>query len=245
MEPKDHKDKNWWENYFSKDGGWELNGGRGQTRLFVRKFTEIVKLEPSSNFSILDAGCALGSALKHFAEVYPNATLHGIDFSATAIQSCKDELGQMAEFSVGDLDEIKGFHDIIYCSNTLEHFAEFKEKASNLALHCRRLCILVPYREFDATGKALIPDPRNHHQHTFERESFNCLVQEGLAKSVSTHTFSCPGAWGWTTKQKVLQAINNIGRRLLGRPVRLPPMQILFDIQIAEKNQVRNEIELG
>jgi SAM-dependent methyltransferase len=227
------KDHEWWEEYFAVGGGWERNDGRSQTRIFAEHFTDRIQLNPSTVFSILDAGCSLGDALKHFANVYPRATLHGIDFSATAISRCKNEIGRGANVSVGDLEKISGHYDIIYCSNTLEHFPDYETKARHLAQHCNRLCVLVPYKQLEYDGKPLAPNPNQHHQHTFLRDSFDFLVREGLACSIKTHIFSCPGAWGWTHSHRIVQEVKNVARVLLNRPWRLPPRQILFDILIA------------
>jgi 2-polyprenyl-3-methyl-5-hydroxy-6-metoxy-1,4-benzoquinol methylase len=198
MIKESQKNKNWWENYFAKDGGWERNGGRDQTFLFAKKFTELIKIESNENFSIMDAGCALGGALRLFSEIYPLASLYGIDFSENAIKICEKEYGKFAVFSVGDLGDIEGFYDLIYCSNTLEHFSDFKEKSRQLICHCRQLCIMVPFQELDSKGKPILPNPNNHHQHTFDKASFDFLLAEGLATDIKTEIFSCVGAWGWT-----------------------------------------------
>ncbi len=186
---------------------------------------------PAASFSLLDAGCALGEALKHFAVVYPRASLHGIDFSATAIERCREEIGTLASLSVGTLDDVAGRYDLIYCSNILEHFPDFETKARRLIQHCNRLCILVPYKERDYRLKPLIPDPTAQHQHTFLRDSFDFLAVEGLAEGVESQVFSCPGAWGWTIPTRMKQSVKNVARVLLGRPRKLPRKQILFDIR--------------
>jgi SAM-dependent methyltransferase len=237
------KDHGWWEEYFAPDGGWERNGGRLQTRMFAEHFTDRIQLDPTSEFSILDAGCALGDAIRHFAKVYPHATLYGIDFSTTAIQRSKNELGNMARFSIGTLEDIDGHYDIIYCSNTFEHFPDFDIKARQLIRHCNRLCILVPFEELGADGKPLVCDSSQHHQHTFSLDSFYFLVKEGMANSIKTHVFSCPGAWGWTFSTRIMQEIKNIVRVLLNRPRRLPPMQIFFDIIVAKQESELIQIE--
>lgn len=231
MKDEPIKDFGWWEEYFAVDGGWERNGGRSQSRIFAEHFTALIQLDPTAVFSILDAGCALGDALVHFAKVYPHATLHGIDFSTKAIARCKKEIGAIATLSAGSLEEIDGHYDIIYCSNTLEHFPDFESKAAGLAGHCARLCILVPYKELYC-GKPLTPSPNRHHQHTFLDDSFDFLIREGLAKSIEKRVFSCPGAWGWTTSLRILKEVNNLARVLLNRPRRFPPRQILFDVLI-------------
>jgi SAM-dependent methyltransferase len=227
------KDRNWWDEYFEEGGGWERNGGRLQTRIFAEYFTDLIRLDPTGVFSILDVGCALGDALKHFAAVYPRATLYGIDFSATAIRRCKNEIGTAADVSVCDLAEIGRHYDVIYCSNTLEHFPDFETKARHLARHCSRLCVLVPYNEMGCDGKPLTPDPGQQHQRTFLRDSLDFLVREGLAHSSTTYVFSCPGAWGWSHSQRLFQEVKNLARPLLGRHRLSPPRQILFDIAIS------------
>ena len=44
----------------------------------------------------MDAGCALGGALRLFSEIYPLASLYGIDFSENAINICEKEYGKFA-----------------------------------------------------------------------------------------------------------------------------------------------------
>jgi len=228
------KDHGWWEEYFAHDGGWECNGGRRQTRIFAEHFTKSIQLDPSTTWSILDAGCALGEAIKHFSKVYPHASIYGIDFSRTAIERCKNELGKISNFSVGDLEDIEGHYDIIYCSNTLEHFSDFEKKARNLAMHCNRLCILVPYREL-REGKPLSPCASQHHQHTFRLNSFDFLVQEGLSHDIKIQMFSCPGAWGWNLSTRVTQGLKNIVRVILNKPMVYTPKQILYDIIVTSE----------
>ena len=228
------KDQQWWEDYFGPGGSWERNGGRRQTRRFAEEFTKRLEVDPLGNFSILDAGCALGDAISHFSTVFPNASLYGIDFSETAIGRCRSELKNVGHFDVADIESIHGYYDIIYCSNTLEHFPDYENRARTLARHCARLCILVPYREL-REGRPLSPCPREHHQHTFDLHSFSFLVDEGLAGSIRTFIFSCPGAWGWESPWKRRrEALKNIFRPLLGRPKVMEPLQIFYDIKIGQ-----------
>jgi SAM-dependent methyltransferase len=229
---RDVKDAQWWEDYFSVGGGWEANGGRQQTLLFGKAFAKRANIEPLVQFSLLDVGCALGDALKHFSVVFPRATLYGLDWSKTAIERCRTELNGVARFEQGDIADIQGHYDIIYCSNTLEHSADYDVKARMLTTRCSRLCVLVPYRE-TSSGQPLQPDPRAHHQHTFYRESLDFLVQEGLAARVSTHIFSCPGAWGWSLARTLEQELKNVIRPWVGRPRLARPRQIFYDVCVA------------
>jgi ubiquinone/menaquinone biosynthesis C-methylase UbiE len=228
----------WWNNYFVEDGGWERNRGKTQTRMFAEAFCQHVRLDYAGTFTLLDVGCALGDALRAFHEHYPNAELHGIDISDVAISRCQAELGVQAQFSVGSIERLVQSFDVIYVSNVLEHFTDYKEKVRSLTKHCRRLCIMVPFNE-RCNGKPLMPDPNQHHQHTFQRNSFDYLVREGVAKLVCPHVVSCPGAWGWTLRQKVKQELKNPIRWLLGRPRSYELLQVIFDIYVAPHPQHR------
>jgi SAM-dependent methyltransferase len=226
----------WWNDYFAEGGGWERNGGRSQTRLFAAAFCQSVRLEYPRTFTLLDVGCALGEALRVFHKQYPNAELHGSDISQVAISRGRAELGTLAQLSVRSIEQLVQNFDVIYVSNVLEHFTDYKKKARSLAEHCQRLCIMVPFTEHH-NGKPLMPDPTQHHQHTFERNSFDYLVREGVAKVVRSHVVSVPGAWGWTFQQKVKHQWKNPMRWLLGRPCAHEPLQVVFDIHVTRAEE--------
>lgn len=225
------KDRQWWENYFAVDGGWERNGGRDQSRLFAEAFTQRLKLERGTSFSLLDVGCALGEAIKHFSQEFPKASLYGIDFTRTAIERCRQELGNIAVFEVRDMLELERNYDLIYISNVLEHFADFADRARKLMRHCRRLCVLVPYLELKNYETPLVPDPKEHHQHTFDDQSFDFLVKEGLASEIHRYVFSCYPAWGWSSRTRLEQSVKNVLRGVVGKRKVTEPLQVFYDIQ--------------
>lgn len=226
------KDHNWWERYFAVGGDWERHGGRQQTRVFAEHFVRRANLPASGTFSLLDAGCALGDALASFGASFPQASLHGLDFSSTAISRARQSLGDKVHLAQGDLESVRGLFDAIYCSNTLEHFADVHHKTRHLIRHCRRLFVMVPFREL-RDGQPLRPNPTQHHQHTFERDSFDFLLREGLASHIDTSVFACPGAWGWSAPQHALQWLKNLVRTALGRRWVRAPYQILYTIEAA------------
>ncbi|MCC7461858.1 MAG: class I SAM-dependent methyltransferase [Gammaproteobacteria bacterium] len=223
----------WWEDYFAPGGGWERHGGREQTRRFAQQFVRRSGLERDGRFSLLDVGCALGEALRVFAEAFPQAQLWGVDFSPTAVARSRAALGTRAHVEVASIESVRGPFDVVYCSNTLEHFVDYADKARMLLRQCaRQLFVMVPYLEL-RDGKPLQPDPREHHQHSFERDTFDFLVSEGLAADVQVQVFACPGAWGWSLSDHVVQRARNVGRAFAGRPTLAPPRQILYAIRRA------------
>lgn len=230
MDRADLKDHQWWERYFAVGGEWEKHGGREQTRIFAEAFVAHAGLPRDRAFSLLDAGCALGDALTVFGRAYPEVELHGLDFSAVAVSRATAHLGPRAAITQGDIESIRGHYDVVFCSNTLEHFADYERKARTLGAHCSQLCIMVPYREF-REGRPLQPDPTEHHQHTFERDSFDFLLREGRASKIDVEVFACPGAWGWTTGERAVQGVKNLVRVAVGRHWIRPPLQILYKIE--------------
>jgi hypothetical protein len=88
---------------------------------------------------------------------------------------------------------------------------------------------MVPYLEY-IDGRPLTADPEQHHQHTFDHHSFDFLLAEGRARKVESQVLSCPGAWGWTRRQRLLQRGRNAIRRIVGRAVVGEPLQILYEI---------------
>lgn len=223
--------KDEWDAFFKKDGQWETNRGSEQTRLFAEAFCKHTHIQLESGQSLLDSSCALGDALPVFNEHFPKAELYACDFSTEAIQRCKERFANMASFFLASIEEISGIYDVIYSSNTLEHFTDYKEKARTLLQHCRYLCILVPYNE-KRFGKDLEYDPYCHHVVTFREHSFDFLLDEDHAKKIYSPTiFSVPKAWSWSLQDRIIQWSKNIFRPLLKRPIARNKRQILFEIE--------------
>lgn len=225
--------RDWWDEYFSVGGGWETRGGRIQTKTFAKAFLCRIKLDKESSFRLLDVGCALGDATALFRKHYPKAKLFAIDISETAIRRCREEFGSAATFQVKTIEDIYCFYDVIYCSNVLEHFSDYKRKTRHLVTNCARLFVVVPFRE-SRHGKLLQNDPNEHHQHTFDFDSFDFLIEEGLATAIHSHVFTCPGAWSWPKRRWLMEMlIKNPLRLVLRKSLLRNPLVILYDISTA------------
>ena len=221
----------YWDFFFKPKSKWEKNGGREQSRIFAQEFVKRCDINPDEKFSMLDVGCALGEAVEVFAGSFKNAELYGIDFSEIAVDRCKEEKGDIATFTVCSLDNISGKYDVIYCSNTLEHFPDFEDKAREILTHCNRtFYILVPYMEL-YHYETLRPEQDILHYHTFVRSSFDFLLRENLVKSIDYHIFSCPPAWGWGFFRRCKEGVKNMVKTILNRPSLFPKKQIMFTIK--------------
>lgn len=218
------------DEYFKKNGEWEQDGGAKQTERFVRYFDEIITF-PNRKFTLLDVGCALGQAAVFFALRYPDAVVSATDVSDVAIRRGERKNGNIVRFFTEDIGQITGKYDVIYCSNVLEHFYDFKQKSRHLSQCCRRLCIMVPYNQ-RRHGRKLVPDAGSmDHQHTFYEDSFDFLQDEGLAENIQTALHPCRIAWGWNRRQRLTHGIDNFIRRISNKPQKNEPMQVIFDIK--------------
>lgn len=217
--------------YFKEDGAWEKNKGKQQTKLFAYYFDQIITF-PDQKFTLLDVGCALGQAAAFFSRRYPNASVSATDISDVAISRCKKQYGELAHFFAGEIEHISDCYDVIYCSNVMEHCHDFEKKARKLAACCQQLCIMVPYNELTREGHKLERDSNSFdHQISFYEDSFDFLLEEGLAESVNYKIISCPGAWGYSRRQKITHGIDNFLRKITGRPHDHELLQIIFDIK--------------
>ena len=93
-----------------------------------------VPFSRSTNFSMLDVGCATGDLLLYFANKYPSATLSGLDIEPKLIEVAKQRKSlSSVDLLVGDgLNEIVGQFDIVTSLGTLGIFDSFEPLLENL-----------------------------------------------------------------------------------------------------------------
>jgi hypothetical protein len=105
---------------------WEARKGRDQTIFFANValdfFPDWFKAEIHSHpYNICDVGCALGDGVDVLAKAFPNTNITGVDFSQEAINKAK-KYYPIYTFAVDDILRMTNKYDIIFSSNTLEHF---------------------------------------------------------------------------------------------------------------------------
>ena len=160
--------KEYWDHRFQSD--WEALHGREQSRFFARLALEhlpawFFTLARTHGFTFCDWGCAEGDGTDVLAGYFGRDRVCGIDFSEKAVEKARN-LYQDVQFLVEDwlTENPPGkSYDVVFSSNTLEHFKRPYE-----ALHCllnraeKCVVLLLPYREFDRQPE---------HDHTFVAEN--------------------------------------------------------------------------
>ena len=144
--------KEYWDFRFGT-GDWEKKQGREQSLFFYRLalelfpdwFCEDIK---KNNLSFLDLGCAEGEGVNLFGEYFESKRVCGSDISAAALERAKKYYPGYRFFE-SDINKLSEDFDVIFSSNTLEHFENPEKIIKNILPHCKKYFVmLIPFREF-------------------------------------------------------------------------------------------------
>ena len=152
----------YWSHRFRTD--WRDEGGPEQSRSFYRMALRempdwLTAAIRRNRLTVCDWGCALGDGTDILCHAL-GTSVTGIDFSEIAI-TCARETYSKPRFVTADLltQNPPEIWDVLFSSNTLEHFAEPWSVMKRLAKFAKSaLVVLVPYREFDR---------HSEHEYTF------------------------------------------------------------------------------
>lgn len=157
--------KDYWDSRFSSD--WDMNSGREQTLYFcdltMKNLPEWFHQILIEGVTFADVGCAEGDCTHFFASSYSKSSFTGIDFSDEAILKAK-KLFPSVSFISSDIMDINETYDVVYSSNTLEHFHEpFKILEKLFEISNKYVVLLLPFQERERFKE---------HFYTFEYKDF-------------------------------------------------------------------------
>ena len=159
--------KEYWDERFGS-GDWELKEGRKQSLFFYRVALSLMpgwlKDDITENsLSLIDLGCAEGEGVNLFGESFKGSKVCGSDISAAALERARQYYPDYT-FIECDINNIPESFDVVFSSNTLEHFENPEKIIKNILPHCRKYFVmLIPFREFDRIDE---------HFYTFDYKSF-------------------------------------------------------------------------
>ena len=167
--------KEYWDQRFAHD--WEENNGPEQSRFFVEVALDLMpqwfkSYVKRNRPEVCDWGCAQGDGTDALATLVGRKNTSGLDFSAEAIAEARARYSDLRFEEVDLIADDKqtqiGF-DVIFSSNTVEHFREPYEVITCLARYARDFVVLLlPYRELE-----------RHPEHFFTFADENILVAPG------------------------------------------------------------------
>ncbi|SAK76094.1 trans-aconitate 2-methyltransferase [Caballeronia hypogeia] len=147
---KDINSKQYWDNRFSTD--WVSAGGHEQTRFFAMIAAKAMpawlkEQIRQEELEVCDWGCAEGQGVDELGKWIGTTSITGVDISEVAIEKARAAFPE-ARFKTQSVDQMEEY-DIVFSSNTLEHFDRPFEVMANLAQRARRyLVVLLPFQEY-------------------------------------------------------------------------------------------------
>lgn len=168
----DHKkninSQTYWESRFRED--WESFEGPRQSRFFAllavtnlpQWLFEQIKQQ---SLTVVDWGCAQGDGTDILANYVDAGQLFGVDFSETAIEIASrryPDIRFLAEDWIESKENDSASYDIVFSSNTLEHFQQPFSVLEILCSHAKKaVALALPYKETDRIAEhfySFLPD---------------------------------------------------------------------------------------
>ncbi|AOZ00582.1 hypothetical protein BKK81_16040 [Cupriavidus sp. USMAHM13] len=178
MKESDINSKRYWDNRFDTD--WAEASGREQTRFFCDLAVKhlpgwLAAQIREQGLSVCDWGCAEGDGTEILARALAPAPVTGVDFSSAAIRKASENYPGL-DFQAVDYLSAEGadqrVFDVVFTSNTLEHFADPFSVLRRLEPRIGRwLVVLIPYREFERIAE---------HEFTFDFGNTPLTLPGGL-----------------------------------------------------------------
>jgi len=187
--------KEYWEQRFQTD--WRNSGGPSQSRFFSRVALDnmpdwFVRMARIDHLTVCDWGCAEGSGTSELAAGL-SVPVTGVDFSADAIASATSAHGHLKFLCRDVLVEDMPIYDIVFSSNTLEHFQEpwriFDRLSGFARLH---VVMLLPFEEYQRISE---------HFHTFDANDMAFTRGEFVLTHAAVEDLSGKEASYWNGKQ--------------------------------------------
>ena len=146
----------YWNGRFSEN--WEINEGPSQSRFFSRIAIEslpywLIKELKRESLTLVDWGCAQGDGTDVWATYIDAKQIAGVDFSSVAIEQATQRYPAIRFINEDWLEDGKSLpekFDVVFSSNTLEHFHQPYDALRMLSGHAKKAIVLaLPYREVE------------------------------------------------------------------------------------------------
>jgi GT2 family glycosyltransferase/glycosyltransferase involved in cell wall biosynthesis len=173
---KDINSKDYWDQRFSSD--WVDAGGVEQSRFFAHTALQALPgwmrtLIRTENMSVCDWGCAQGDGTDVLRSELGVNKVVGIDFSETAINQAAARypgIQFLAQDWLSQPTTTSKQFDVVFSSNTLEHFARPYDVLSQISAHAGKMLILaLPFRETIRISE---------HEYTFRPENIPLIPEK-------------------------------------------------------------------
>jgi SAM-dependent methyltransferase len=146
----------YWNTRFANN--WESCGGPSQSKFFARLALDhlphwLLMVIRRQSLTLVDWGCAQGDGTDVWASYIDTEQLTGVDFSSIAIEQATQRYPAIRfineDWLAGESGNPQVF-DVVFSSNTLEHFHKPYDILCTLCHRAKKSIVLVlPYQEMD------------------------------------------------------------------------------------------------
>ena len=198
----------YWDNRFVEN--WEIDKGPDQSRFFSQIAIEnlpgwLMKQLISQSLTFADWGCAQGDGTEIWAKYIGAKCVTGVDFSSAAIDQAINRYPSVSFINDNWLTKdarIDRLFDIVFSSNTLEHFHTPYDVLNAVCPRAKKALILIlPYRELNRIEE---------HFYSFHPDNIPVVIANGFrliwAKVVDC--FSMPNSC-WPGEEIILVFANS------------------------------------
>ena len=170
--------ESYWDSRFSDN--WQECDGPRQSRFFARLAIEnfpswLIEQINRQSLTLADWGCAQGDGTDIWASYLNPKQLVGVDFSAVAIEQATKRYPAIRFVSENWLEagvDACDSYDMVFSSNTLEHFHKPYEVLEALGARAKKAVLLaLPYRELERI---------NEHFYSFLPENVPIVLENGF-----------------------------------------------------------------
>lgn len=168
----------YWNQRFAQD--WEALAGPSQSSFFAKLALDhlpawLLNALHHERLTLADWGCAQGDGTAVWLKHVNAAHLVGIDFSAVAVSQAKERYPQITFKAEDWLTEPNApgiGYDVVFSSNTLEHFEQAFQVLDTLSRAARKAVVLaLPHREMERIDE---------HFFTFVPENIPAVLPNGF-----------------------------------------------------------------
>jgi GT2 family glycosyltransferase/glycosyltransferase involved in cell wall biosynthesis len=198
----------YWDGRFNED--WEQFDGPAQSRFFSNIALQnipdwLLNEVKGKKLTIADWGCAQGDGTSVWADYVASVQIAGVDFSKAAVQIARKRYPDINFLTENWLDpnfnsNLK--YDVVFSSNTLEHFHQPFDVLNKIAIHAEKVLILaLPYKEHQRIDE---------HFFTFIPENIPSVIQKNF-QLVWSRVINCkdiPASY-WPGEQIILIYIDS------------------------------------
>ena len=131
---------------------------------------------------VLDAGCGVGYGAEMIARAGASRVV-GIDLEPEAIATASERAGEMADFQVGDVQDLpfdEGSFDLVVCFEVLEHLEDPEPAITALKGVLREDGLLI----VSSPNRGVYPPGNPHHLHEFTLEELRDALAARFANVV-------------------------------------------------------------